>query len=200
MLRVAVTGGIGSGKSALSRLLEAYGATVVDADALARAALAPGTPGARAVAEVFGPSVLSEAGAVDRAALAALVFADAAARERLEAIVHPIVECGLEEAVEAAPEQAVVVYDVPLLAETERERQFDRIVVVTAPVELRIARLLERGLTRDDALARIAAQAHDEQRTALADVVVVNDGSMVDLEAAAAALWVELRAAAADRG
>ena len=195
MLRVAVTGGIGSGKSALSRLLEAHGATVVDADALARAALAPGTPGARAVAEAFGPSVLSEAGAVDRAALAALVFADPAARERLEAIVHPVVERGLQEAVEAAPEHAVVVYDVPLLAETGRERQFDRVVVVTAPVELRIARLLERGLTRDDALARIAAQADDERRTALADVVIVNDGSMADLEGAAAALWHELRAA-----
>ena len=194
MLRVAVTGGIGAGKSAVARLLATHGAVVVDADQLAREALAPGSPGEAEVLAQFGPAVAAPDGSVDRAALAAVVFADADARRRLERIVHPRVErrmVGLQtQAAEAGAD--VFVYDVPLLAEAGRDRGFDVVVVVEAPLETRLQRLEARGTARADALARMAHQADDAARRELADVVVVNDGTEADLAAQVDALWAEL--------
>jgi dephospho-CoA kinase len=196
---MAVTGGIGSGKSSVSARLAELGAVVVDADRIAREVVEPGTPGLDAVVAEFGDAVLAPDGALDRAALAAIVFADPARRQALEAIVHPLVGARSAELLAAAAPDAVVVYDVPLLAEsvgTARERtgEFDAVVVVEAPPETRVRRLVDRGLTADDARARIAAQATDEQRRAIADHVLVNDGDLDALRAAVDALWANLTA------
>ena len=193
-MRIAVTGGIGSGKSAVAERLAAHGAVVVDADRIAREVVEPGTPGLAAVVAEFGPGVLTPDGALDRAAMAAIVFADPARRAALEAIVHPLVAQRSAELFAAAGSDAVVVYDVPLLAETGGAlgREFDAVVVVEAPVETRVARLVARGLTEQDARARIAAQATDEQRRAVADHVVTNDGDLAALDAAVDRLWPQL--------
>lgn len=191
-MRIAVTGGIGSGKSAVTARLAARGAVVVDADQIAREAVEPGTPGLAAVVEEFGAAVLRPDGSLDRAALAAIVFADAERRAALEAIVHPLVGRRSQELLDAAPPGAVVVYDVPLLAETAalgRADDFDAVVVVVAPLETRVERLVARGLTEADARARIAAQASDEQRLALADHVIDNGGGLAELGAAVDVLW-----------
>ena len=192
-MRIAVTGGIGSGKSAVAERLAAHGAVVVDADRIAREVVEPGTPGLAAVVAEFGPGVLTPDGALDRAAMAASVFADPGRRAALEAIVHPLVAQRSAELFAAAGTEAVVVYDVPLLAETGgalgRTGEFDAVVVVEAPVETRVARLVARGLTEQDARARIAAQATDEQRRAVADHVVTNDGDLAALDAAVTRLW-----------
>ena len=193
MLKVALTGGIGAGKSAVCARLAGYGAVVVDSDALARQAVAPGTEGLAAVVEAFGPGVLDAAGALDRAALAARVFADPAARARLEAIVHPRVRALAAAATAAAPPGAVVVADVPLLAETGGAGDYDLVVVVDAAEEVRLARLVgERGMSEADARARMAAQASPADRLALADVVLGNNGPLEDLDGQVAELWAEL--------
>lgn len=189
MLRVGLTGGIGSGKSEVARILAGLGAYVVDSDVLAREVVAPGTPGLLAVAEAFGPSVLAPDGSLDRAALAAVVFADEEARARLNAIVHPLVGAAAAERYAAAPEGAVVVHDVPLLVETGMAPLFDVVVVVDAPDEVRVARLVRRGLTEADARARIAAQATREERNAAAHHVVANDGTLDELRERVLALW-----------
>jgi dephospho-CoA kinase len=196
-VRVAVTGGIGSGKSAVSARLAARGAVVVDADAIAREVVEPGTPGLAEVVAEFGPGVLRPDGSLDRAAMAAIVFADPERRRALEAIVHPLVAARSAELLAAAPEGAVVVYDVPLLAETMRTTRagghgFDAVVVVTAPRGVRVARLEARGLTAADAEARIDAQASDAERLALADHVVDNGGALEELDAAVDAVWAAL--------
>lgn len=194
-MRIAVTGGIGSGKSAVTARLAQRGAVVVDADALAREVVEPGTPGLAAVVAEFGDGVLRDDGSLDRPALAAIVFADADRRRALEAIVHPLVGRRSQELLEAAPADAVVVYDVPLLAESAdlgRIEGFDRVVVVTAPVETRVRRLVSRGLAEDDARARIAAQADDSARLAIADLVVDNSGGLDDLDAEVDRLWSAL--------
>jgi len=196
-MNVAVTGGIGSGKSAVAARLGAHGAVVVDADRIAREVVEPGTPGLAAVVAEFGPGVLTPDGALDRAGVAAIVFADPARRAALEAIVHPLVARRSAELLAAAPEGAVVVYDVPLLAESagtgrDRRGEFDEVVVVEAPLETRVARLVARGLTEADARARIVAQASDEQRRAIADHVIVNDGDLAALDAAVDRLWAAL--------
>ena len=194
MLKVGLTGGIGSGKSEVSRLLASYGAVVVDADAIAREVVAPGTPGLRQVVAEFGPDVLGPDGTLDRPRLGALVFADEGARRRLEAIVHPLVRQRSQELMDAAPGDAVVVYDVPLLVENDLGAGFDVVVVVDAPEETRLARLLaRRGMREDEARARIAAQAGRDQRLAAADVVLDNAGSLHDLGARVRALWEDLR-------
>jgi dephospho-CoA kinase len=189
VLRVGLTGGIGSGKSEVARILAGLGAYVVDSDVLAREVVAPGTPGLLAVAEAFGPSVLAPDGSLDRAALAAVVFADEEARARLNAIVHPLVGAAAAERYAAAPEGAVVVHDVPLLVETGMAPLFDVVVVVDAPDEVRVARLVRRGLTEADARARIAAQATREERNAAAHHVVANDGTLDELRERVLALW-----------
>ncbi|MGY1837120.1 dephospho-CoA kinase [Blastococcus sp. SYSU DS0510] len=191
MLRIGLTGGIGSGKSTVSRLLAERGAVVVDADLIAREVLEPGTPGLAAVVREFGEGVLAEDGSLDRAALAAIVFSDEEARRRLDALVHPLVRQRSAELVAAAPEDAVVVNDVPLLVETGQAGSYDLVVVVETRQEIRVARLVERGLTEADARARIAAQATDEQRRAVADVVLDNSGSLQHLAEQVDRFWSE---------
>jgi dephospho-CoA kinase len=191
VLRIGLTGGIGSGKSTVARLLAARGAVIVDADQIAREVVEPGTPGLAAVVDAFGEKVLTDDGALNRPALAAVVFADAQARARLDAIVHPLVRARAAEVAGAAPDGAVVVHDVPLLVETGQAATYDLVLVVEAAPELRVARLVERGLTEDDARARIAAQATDEQRRAVADVVLDNSGTPEELETQVDRFWTE---------
>jgi len=195
VLRVGLTGGIGSGKSAVARLLAEHGATVVDADVIAREVVAPGTAGLDAVLAAFGSAVLAPDGSLDRAALAELVFADAGARERLNAVVHPLVAVrarDLAAVAEAANPQAVVVHDVPLLVENGLAPAYDLVLVVEAPVALRLKRLAGRGMAAEQALARIAAQADDETRRAVADAVLVNDGDLAALAAEVDRTWERL--------
>ncbi|GAB3193328.1 hypothetical protein GCM10027261_08130 [Geodermatophilus arenarius] len=191
MLRIGLTGGIGSGKSTVAALLAARGALVVDADRIAREVVEPGTAGLAAVVEAFGPDVLTPDGALDRPALAAVVFADPQARARLDGIVHPLVRARALEVVQSAPEDAVVVQDVPLLVETGQAGAYDLVLVVEADLDTRVARLVLRGLTEDDARARIAAQATDEQRRAVADVVLDNSGAPEALAAQVERFWEE---------
>ena len=196
-MRIAVTGGIGSGKSAVTARMAERGAVVVDADALARAVVAPGTPGLAAIVAEFGTGILAVDGSLDRGALATIVFSDAERRAALESIVHPLVARESAALLDAAGDSDVVVYDVPLLAETgvlddDTGRRFDAVVVVTAPVEVRVARLVARGMSEEDARARIDAQATDEQRRAIADHVVDNSGDLGELDAAVSTLWAAL--------
>ncbi len=191
VLRIGLTGGIGSGKSTVSRLLEQRGAVIVDADAIAREVVAPGTPGLAAVTEAFGDGVVAPDGSLDRPALAAVVFADPEARKRLDAIVHPLVRARATEVAAAAPADAVVVNDVPLLVETGQAGSYDLVLVVEADPATRVARLVQRGLTDEDARARMAAQATDEQRRAVADVVLDNSGTPDELEAQVDRFWAD---------
>jgi dephospho-CoA kinase len=196
-VRVGLTGGVGSGKSTVSALLAAHGAIVIDADKLAREVVEPGTPGFGAVVARFGPGVLAADGALDRPALAAIVFDDEAARADLNAIVHPLVGQRTAELTNAAPPGAIVVYDVPLLVEAGLAEGFDVVVVVLADLELRVRRLRGRGMPEADARARIAAQASDAQRRAVADEILDNDGDRDALRAQVDALWARLQARAA---
>ena len=191
MLRVGLTGGIGSGKSTAARRFAGLGAVLVDSDVLAREAVAPGTDGLAEVVAAFGTGVLGPDGALDRPALAAVVFADPEARERLNAVVHPRVRERTEALVAAAGPDAIVVQDVPLLVETGQAGSYDLVLVVEADLDTRVRRLVGRGLAEDDARARIAAQASDEQRRAVADVVLDNSGSVDDLEAQVERFWAE---------
>lgn len=193
MLNVGLTGGIGSGKSEVARRLAAYGALVVDADALAREVVAPGTPGLAAVVAEFGVGVLADDGSLDRKRLATLVFTDEAARMRLNEIVHPLVRAETERRCAAAPADAIVVNDVPLLVETGLAAAYDVVVVVESPRDQRLARLTRgRGLTEAEAESRMAVQATDVQRRAVADMVIVNGGCLDDLDPQVAALWDRL--------
>jgi dephospho-CoA kinase len=191
VLRIGLTGGIGSGKSSVSRLLGEHGAVIVDADAIAREVVAPGTPGLAAIVEAFGAAVLAADGSLDRPRLAAVVFADPEARGTLDGIVHPLVRARARELEAAAPPGAVVVHDVPLLAETGQGSAYDVVVVVEADPDMRVARLVERGLTAEDARARIAVQATDEERRAIADVVLDNSGTPEELAQQVERFWQE---------
>ena len=199
MLRIGLTGGIGSGKSTVADLLAARGAVVIDADRIAREVVERGTPGLAAVVDAFGDRVLTPDGTLDRPALAALVFADPEARRRLDAIVHPLVRRRSAELDAAAPEDAVVVHDVPLLVETGRWHPYDLVLVVVADPEVRVARLVRRGLTAEDARARITAQATDEERRAVADVVLDNSGTPEELAAQVDRFWTDRVAPATGR-
>jgi dephospho-CoA kinase len=188
-----LTGGIGSGKSEVSRRLAAHGAVLVDADAVAREVVAPGTPGLAAVVAEFGEQVLLPDGSLDRDRLGSIVFADDERLKALNAIVHPLVGRRMLEMVEDAADEAIVVYDVPLLTENGLESQYDVVVVVDAPVEDQLRRLTtQRGMTEEAARARIAAQATREQRRAVADRVIDNSGSLEELGARVDDLWAEL--------
>jgi dephospho-CoA kinase len=199
--RIAVTGGVGAGKSEVSRLLAERGATVVDADALAREVVAPGTPGLSAVVREFGPGVLTGDGSLDRAGLARLVFADEGARRRLEAIVHPVVKARAAELLARVPTSALAVYDVPLLVEKDLGHGFEAVVVVDVSPETQVERLVrDRGMTSADARARLAAQASRAQRLAVADIVLDNSGTRVDLAARVEELWERLMPSEADPG
>lgn len=200
MLKVGLTGGIGAGKSEVSRLLVTYGAVLIDSDRIAREVVAPGTPGLAAVVEEFGPGVLTAEGALDRPALGALVFADAGRLAALNAIVHPLVGARAAELERAAQEDAVVVHDVPLLTENGLAPLYDLVVVVDASAETQLDRLVTlRGMTETDARARMATQATRDQRRALADLVVDNDGPLHALEPQVRAVWDELVRRAAAR-
>ena len=197
-MNVGLTGGIGSGKSEVARLLAGHGAVVVDSDLLAREAVAPGTPGLAAVVAEFGPGVLAEDGSLDRPALGRVVFADPVRRAALEGIVHPYVRRRSAEIAAGAPEGAVVVHDVPLLVEAGLADRYDLVVVVDVGEETQVRRLTTvRGMSGDDARARISAQAGRAARIAVADLVVTNDGSLDDLRRQVDQLWVELSARAA---
>ena len=191
MLSVGLTGGIGSGKSAVSALLAGLGAAVVDADLVAREVVAPGTPGLAAVVEAFGPDVLQPDGALDRPALGQRVFGDDAARARLNAIVHPLVGERTLELMARAEGQPVLVHDVPLLVENGLAPSYHLVVVVDAPVATRLERLELRGLPPDQARARMAAQATDEQRRAAADVLLDNGGAREELAAQVRTLYAD---------
>jgi dephospho-CoA kinase len=194
VVEVGLTGGIGSGKSEVARLLASYGAIIIDADVLAREVVGPGTPGLATVVEEFGAGILRPDGSLDRDQLAELVFGDEDARRRLNAIVHPLVGRRTAELKAAAADDAVLVHDVPLLVEAGLTALYDLVVVVDAPPEVQLQRLVSlRGMTEPAARARIAAQASREQRLAAADVVIDNSGTLEELEAQVRELWEELR-------
>lgn len=200
MTSVGLTGGIGSGKSEVARLLAERGAVVVDADELAREAVAPGTEGLAAVVREFGSEVLAEDGSLDRARLGRVVFGDDSRRRALEAIVHPYVARRREEIARQAPPGSVMVYDVPLLVENGLQDDFDVVVVVDAADETRLRRLVAaRGMPEADARARMAAQCSRGERLAVADVVVANDGDLAALRAEVDRLWARLAGGSADR-
>jgi dephospho-CoA kinase len=181
-MRVGLTGGVASGKSTVAALLRELGAVVVDSDVLAREVVEPGTPGLAAVVEAFGPGVLTAEGRLDRPALGAVVFGDEPARRRLEGILHPLIRGRAAELEAAAPAGTVVVHDIPLLVETGQADRFDAVVVVDVPVETQVARMVrDRGMSREDALARVKAQASREERLAVATHVVENTGTREDL-------------------
>src|SRR5262245_29908003 len=190
---VGLTGGIGSGKSTVARLLEARGAVVVDADEIARQVVEPGMPALRKLAERFGSDILNGDGSLDRAALAAKAFVTEDDRKDLEAITHPAIGEEFLRQVGAAPEGAVVVHDVPLLVESKRGLQYAAVIVVEAPLEVRLDRLEARGVPRDDAQRRIALQASDEDRRQVATWVVDNAGDLAALESQIEKIWAELQ-------
>jgi dephospho-CoA kinase len=192
--RVGLTGGIAAGKSAVSRVLRDLGAVVIDADQLAREVVAKGTPGLDAVVAEFGPEVLGADGELDRPAMARLVFADDDARRRLEGIVHPLVFERIVELEAAAPDDAVVVHDIPLLAESGRAGTFDAVIVVDTPSEVQVERMVrDRGWDEEEARSRIRAQASRQDRLAIATHVVDNTGTLEDLRDRVTEVFEELR-------
>lgn len=192
MVAIGCTGGIGSGKSTVAALLERRGARVIDADAISHAVIAPGTPGRSAVVERFGAGILGPDGSIDRRALAALVFADQAALRDLEAIVHPLVSVALRQELATAAPDDVVVCVLPLLAETDARIRYglDGVLVVDAPEDLVLERLVgERQMDEADARSRIAAQADRFARIAVADYVILNVGSLEELDEMTEGAW-----------
>ncbi len=197
MLLVGLTGGIGSGKSTVARMLRDRGALVLSADAYAREAVAAGSSGFRRVVELFGPDVVGPDGELDRAAIAAIVFADAGRRSELEAVVHPEVRRRIAEAVaDASGTDRVVVVDSPLLIETGAHEGFPLVIVVSASPRTQIERLVARGMAEDDARARLAAQIPLDEKARVADVLLDNEGTEAELEAQVDRLWADLAARA----
>ncbi len=193
--RVGLTGGIASGKSTVSGFLRELGAVIIDADALAREVVEKGTPGLDAVVAAFGTELLTEDGDLDRPAMGALVFGDPDARKRLEAIVHPLVFERIIDLETHAPAGALVVHDIPLLAESGRAETFDAVIVVDAHTELQVERMIrDRGWTREEADARMAAQATRQDRLAIATYVVENTGTIEDLRRRVTEVFEELTA------
>jgi dephospho-CoA kinase len=200
---VGLTGGIGSGKSTVADLLRRRGAVVIDADAIAREVVEPGMPALAALVERFGPEILRPDGTLDRPALGRLAFADDESRQALEAITHPAIGEEFLRRVAAAEPGTIVVHDVPLLVESKRGFDYGAVIVVEAPREVRLVRLESRGVPREDAEARMAAQATDEERRAIATWVVDNAGDLAALERQIDAIWPDLeqraRAAASNQ-
>ncbi|MGO4256211.1 dephospho-CoA kinase [Marmoricola sp. RAF53] len=193
--RVGLTGGIASGKSTVSAILRELGAVIIDADALAREVVDQGTPGLAAVVDAFGPHLLTEDGHLDRPAMGELVFADAGARKKLESIVHPLVFERIVDLESHAPAGSVVVHDIPLLAESGRADTFDAVIVVDAPAETQVERMVrDRGWTAEEARARMAAQAGREDRLAIATYVIENTGTLEDLRHRVTEVFEELTA------
>lgn len=194
MLLVGLTGGIGSGKSTVSRLLADRGAIVIDADAVYHELIRAGAAGFDAVVARFGPGIVGDDGEIDRARLAEIVFADEAARAALNEITHPLVGEEMMRRVAAAPADAIVVMDIPLLAEGGKDRAsaYPAVIVVEAPAETRLERLLVRGMDADDARARMERQASDDERREIATHVVDNSGDLAALDAQVESLWADL--------
>jgi dephospho-CoA kinase len=193
MLKVGLTGGIGAGKSEVSRLLMECGAVLIDADRIAREVVAPGTAGLAAVVEAFGEDVLAPDGGLDRPKLGSIVFADPEKLAVLNSIVHPLVGARSRELESAAPQDAVVVHDVPLLAENGLAPLYDVVIVVDADPATQLDRLVRlRGMTEQDARARMAAQATREKRLETADIVIDNDGPLEQLERGVRGIWADL--------
>jgi dephospho-CoA kinase len=198
VLRVGLTGGIGSGKSEVSKRLAACGAALIDADVAARAVVEPGTPGLGEITAVFGREVLLPDGRLNRERLGQIVFADDGALAKLNAIVHPLVHERTQQLEQQAAATlgpgGIVVHDVPLLAENGLQHGFDKVIVVDAPDDQRLQRLIEtRGMTAEHARERMAAQASRDQRLAIADIVVDNSGTLADLDQQVAEVWSVLR-------
>ncbi|GAA1276145.1 dephospho-CoA kinase [Planotetraspora silvatica] len=194
MLKVGLTGGIGSGKSEVSRRLAAGGAVVIDADKIAREVVEPGTPGLAEIVEAFGEGILRSDGTLDRERLGSIVFADTGKLKILNGIVHPKVGARVGELQQAAPEGSIVVYDVPLLAENNLAGLYDVVIVVDASDEIRLERLRKfRDMPESEARARLAAQASREDRLKIADIVIDNEGSLDALDARVAEVWAGLR-------
>jgi dephospho-CoA kinase len=202
VLLVGLTGGIGAGKSTVSDLLAARGAVIVDADVVARSVVEPGQPALAKLVERFGAGILDTDGRLDRAALAKLAFVDDESRRDLEAITHPAINDEFTRRVAEAPGDAIVVLDVPLLAESEqaRKRPYQTVIVVEAPRTVRLERLEARGVSRADAEARMAAQADDAERRKIATYVVDNSGDLAALERQIDEIWAELEASQAALG
>lgn len=193
MLKIGLTGGIGSGKSEVSKRLSAKGATVIDADKIAREVVEPGTPGLARVVTTFGEAVLRPDGSLNREKLGSVVFADSEKLAALNAIVHPLVGERVAQLQREAADDTIMVYDVPLLVENKLAPMYDAVIVVDAPDDLRIRRLAEhRGMPGADAEARIAAQASREDRLAAADIVIPNDGTLEELDTRVEAVWEDL--------
>ncbi len=193
MLLVGLTGGIGSGKSTALEMFAALGATVVDADAVARSVLAPGQPLVSVIVEMFGSDIQSSPGVIDRQRLADLVFSDETQRTRLNEVVHPEVGKAVLQQIAEAPPEAIVIVDVPLLVETKQQEKYEAIVVLETPLDIRMQRLLARGMKESDAQARIAMQASDEERRAVATFVLENDGDQAHLQEQVERIWLDLR-------
>jgi dephospho-CoA kinase len=201
MLRVGLTGGIGSGKSTVSERLAALGAVVLDADKAARAVVEPGTPGLAQIAAAFGPDVIAPDGSLDRPRLAEIVFADESALAKLNAITHPLIrdhiKAAEEAAIQAGGPDLVLIHDIALLAEWGRSKEFDLVIVVDVPTETQVERLTQqRGMPEDQARARIAAQATRDQRLAIADIIIDNSGTRADLDRRITEVWSDLQARA----
>jgi dephospho-CoA kinase len=194
VLRVGLTGGIGAGKSEVSKRLAAQGAVVIDADLIAREVVAPGTDGLAEIVAAFGPGILTPDGALDRVRLGDIVFADPDKLAVLNAIVHPRVGARMRDLEDSAGPGAVVVHDVPLIAENGLAGAYDLVVVVDVQPRVQLDRLVrQRGMSREQAEARLAAQASREERLAIATIVVDNSGSLAELDRQAGELWAELR-------
>lgn len=193
-MRVGLTGGIASGKSTVSAILTELGAVVVDADQIAREVVAAGTPGLAQVVAAFGPEVLTPAGEMDRPRVGAIVFADPTKRQLLERIIHPLVRVRGQELEQEAPAGAIVVHDIPLLAETGQAAAFDAVIVVDVPEEVQVERMMrDRGVSEADARARVAAQATREQRLGVATYVIENTGTREDLRQRVSEVFDALR-------
>ena len=195
MLRIGLTGGIGSGKSSVAARLAHRGALIIDADQISRDLVRAGQPAVVEIVETFGGGVLLPDGELDRAAMADIVFADADELARLNKIMHPRIAERTTELIAALPQDAVVVYDMPLLVETDAVTGWDAVVVVEAPLEMRLKRLsVDRGMAHQEAISRIAAQASDAERRAIADHVIANSGSLAELHLEVDDIWAKLTA------
>ena len=189
MTTIGLTGGVGSGKSTVAGLFAQHGALVIDADAVAREVVAPGTPALAEIVDAFGPTVLTADGSLDRPALAGIVFTDPAARATLNAITHPRIGAHTAELMASAEPDQVIVHDVPLLVENRLAPAYDLVVVVEAAEDIRLTRLLARGMSDDDARRRMAAQATDAERRDVADVVIANNDDLASLAAQVDEVW-----------
>ena len=189
---IGLTGGIGSGKSTAARMFADLGATVIDADAIAKEVLEPGQLGYESVVNKFGDEILDSSGNIDRTILAAKVFQNSAKLKELEDVVHPEVASRVNEIRESLPAGTTVIYDTPLLVEKELQHQFDQVIVVLAPEQLRTQRLLDRGLAERDIAARMGNQATDDQRRTVANYVIENSGSLEQLRTQVLNVWNQI--------